>query len=52
MVVKHGLLRKELRLMVLENRALELILMPKMDKNGKWRSLHNEEFHSLYYSPG
>ena len=22
-----------------------------MDKNGSWRSLHNEELHSMYHSP-
>ena len=25
--------------------------MPKRDENGEWRSLHNEELHSLYRSP-
>ena len=25
--------------------------MSKMDKNGEWRRLHNEELHSLYRSP-
>ena len=24
---------------------------PKRDKNGEWRRLHNEEYHSLYRSP-
>ena len=25
--------------------------MAKMDENGEWRSVHNEELHSLYRSP-
>ena len=28
-----------------------LIFWPKRDGNGEWRSLHNEELHSLYRSP-
>ena len=27
------------------------IIGPKRNANGKWRSLHNEELHSLYRSP-
>ena len=34
-----------------ENRILRRIFGPKMDENGKWRRLHNEELHSLYRSP-
>ena len=44
MVVKHGLLHKE-------NRILRLIFAPKGNENGEWRRLHYEEFHSLYHSP-
>ena len=29
----------------------EVNIWPKRDANGKWRSLHNEELHSLYRSP-
>ena len=29
----------------------ECIPGPKMDTNGEWRRLHNEELHSLYRSP-
>ena len=25
--------------------------MPKLDANGEWRRLHNEELHSFYRSP-
>ena len=28
----------------------EVNIGPKMDENGEWRSLHNEELHSLYRS--
>ena len=44
-------LREEYRLRVFENWILRRILGPKMDENGKWRRLHNEELHSLYLSP-
>jgi hypothetical protein len=44
-------LREECRLRVLENRILRRIFGPKRDENGKWRRLHNEEFHILYRLP-
>ena len=44
-------LREESRLRVFENRILTRIFWPKMDENGEWRRLHNEELHSLYRSP-
>ena len=44
-------LREERKLMVFENRFLGQIFGPKKDVNGEWRRLHNEELHSLYYSP-
>ena len=34
-----------------ENWILRRIFGRKRDANGKWRRLHDEEFHSLYYSP-
>jgi hypothetical protein len=30
---------------------LRRILGPKREEHGSWRKLHNDEFHSLYYSP-
>jgi hypothetical protein len=30
---------------------LRRIFGPKRDENGSWRKLHNDELHSLYYSP-
>ena len=52
MVVKHGILTltKERRLRVFENRILRQIFAAKRDGNGEWRSLHNEEIHTLYLS--
>ena len=44
-------LREERRLRLFENKILRRIFGPKMDKNGEWRKLHNEELHSLYRSP-
>ena len=41
-------LKEELRLSVFENRILRRIFGAKRDPNGEWRSLHNEEIHSLY----
>jgi hypothetical protein len=37
------------RLRVFENR--KLIFGPKMEEDGSWRKLHNDELHSLYFSP-
>jgi hypothetical protein len=35
-----------------ENRVLRRIFGPRRDEEtGDWRKLHNEELHSLYYSP-
>jgi hypothetical protein len=37
---------------VFENRVLRRIFGPKRDEvTGRWRKLHNEELHKLYYSP-
>jgi hypothetical protein len=37
---------------VFENRVIRKITGPKRDEvTGKWRKLHNEEFHNLYSSP-
>ena len=44
-------LMEESRLRVFENRILRRIFGRKRDENGEWRSLHNEELHSLYRSP-
>jgi hypothetical protein len=43
-------LREEHRLRVFENRVLRRIFGPKGEEDG-WRKLHNDELHSLYYSP-
>jgi hypothetical protein len=38
--------------LLFENRVLRRIFGPKKDEvTGVWRKLHNEELHSLYYSP-
>jgi hypothetical protein len=35
-----------------ESRVIRRIFVPKMDEvRGKWRNLHNEEFHNVYSSP-
>ena len=44
-------LRKERMLRVFETSILRRIFWPKRDENRDWRSLHNEELHSLYRSP-
>ena len=44
-------LKEESRLRVFENRILRRIFGPKRDENGEWRSLHNDQLHSLYPSP-
>jgi hypothetical protein len=36
---------------VFENRVLRRIFGPKMEEDGLWRKLHNDELHSLYSSP-
>jgi hypothetical protein len=43
-------LREEHRLRVFENRVLR-IFGPKREEDGSWRTLHNDELHSLYSSP-
>ena len=43
-------LGEEFRLMVFENRILRRIFGPKTDEYREWRSLRNEELHSLYRS--
>ena len=35
----------------IENRILRRIFGPKKEANGEWRTLHDEELHSLYRSP-
>jgi hypothetical protein len=44
-------LRDEHRLKVFENRVLRRIFGPKMDEDGSWRKLDNDELHSLYSLP-
>jgi hypothetical protein len=45
-------LREERRLMVIKNRVLSTITMPKRDKvTAEWRKLHNEELNDQYSSP-
>jgi hypothetical protein len=44
-------LREEHRLRVFENRVLKKIFGPKMEEDGSWRKLHNDELHNLYSSP-
>jgi hypothetical protein len=39
------------RLKVFENRVLRRIYGPKMEEDGSWRKLHNDELHSLFSSP-
>jgi hypothetical protein len=43
-------LREEHRLRVFENRVLRRIFGSKMEKDGSWRKIHNDELHSLYSS--
>jgi hypothetical protein len=44
-------LGEEHRLRVSENRVLRRIFGPKREEDGWWRKLHNDELHSLYFSP-
>jgi hypothetical protein len=44
-------LREEHRLRVFENRVLRKIFGPKREEDGSWRKFHNDELHSLYFSP-
>jgi hypothetical protein len=41
-------LGEEHRLRVFENRVLGKIFGPKMEEDGSWRKMHNDEIHSLY----
>jgi hypothetical protein len=43
-------LREEHRLRVFEKRVLRRIFGPKMEDDGSWRKLHNDEIHGLYSS--
>jgi hypothetical protein len=44
-------LGEEHRLRVFEKRVLRKIFGPKMEEDGSWRKLHNDELHDLYSSP-
>jgi hypothetical protein len=44
-------LREERRLRVFENRMLRRIFGPKREEDRSWRKFHNDELHTLYYSP-
>jgi hypothetical protein len=44
-------LREEHRLRVFESRVLRKIYGTKREEDGSWRTLHNDELHSLYSSP-
>jgi hypothetical protein len=45
--------RGEHKMRVFANRVLRRIFGPKRDVvTGRWRKLHNEELHNLYFSPG
>ena len=44
-------LREESRLRVFGNMVLRQIFEVRMDENGEWRRLYNEQLHSLYRSP-
>lgn len=54
MDVKYGPpLREEHRLRVFKNRMLRKIFGPKIKKStADWKTLHSEEIHDLYSSPG
>jgi hypothetical protein len=44
-------LREEHRLRLFEKILLRTIFGPKMEEEGSWRKLHNDELHGLYSSP-
>ena len=44
-------IKREMQIRVFENRILRRIFGPKKEANGEWRTLHDEELHSLYRSP-
>jgi hypothetical protein len=43
-------LREEHRLRGFQNRVLRRIFGPKREEDASWRTLHNDELHSLYSS--
>jgi len=45
------ILRVKHILTVFENRVLRMISGPKREEDISWRRLHNDELHSLYFSP-
>jgi hypothetical protein len=44
-------LREEHRLRGFEKTVLRKIFRPKRNEDGSLRKLHNDELHSLYFSP-
>jgi hypothetical protein len=42
---------EEHRLRLFENRVLRRPSGPKIEEDGSWRKLHNDEIHNLYSSP-
>jgi hypothetical protein len=44
-------LGEEHKLRVFENRVLRKIFGPKREVDSSWKKLHNDELHSLYFSP-
>jgi hypothetical protein len=44
-------LREVHRLRIYETRVLRTIFGPKRQEDRSWRKLHNDELHSLYFSP-
>jgi hypothetical protein len=44
-------LGEEHKLRVFENSVLRRIFGHVREEDGSWRKLHNDEFHSLYFSP-
>jgi hypothetical protein len=44
-------LREDHRVGIFENRVFRRIFGPKREEDESWRKLHNNELHSLYFSP-